>query len=168
MNELSHNHSQKDNYTPLVLVFAFILILTLANILANPELDFTIMNLMQYFEGYFFVLFALFKFIDLKTFATGFSKYDLIGGKFKSYAYAYPFIELLLGLGFLTGIYLQQTLIATLIVSTIGAIGVAVNLKKKIQCACLGAVINLPLSKVSLLEYVLMGLMALYMLLTTI
>lgn len=163
-----HNHTEKSNYTPLTIVFVFILILALANIASNPSLSFGLMSVMQYFEGYFFVLFALFKFIDLKTFATGFTKYDLIAGKFKAYAYIYPFIELLLGIGFLTGIYLFETLIATVILSTIGALGVALNLNKKIQCACLGAVINLPLSKVSLLEYVLMGLMALYMTLTLI
>lgn len=163
-----HTHTQKDNYTPLVLVFAFILLLAIINIFANPVIDFTTMNLMQYFEGYFFILFALFKFIDIKTFATGFARYDLIAGKFKPYAYFYPFIELILGVCFLTGVFLTETLIATVVVSAIGALGVALNLKKKIQCACLGAVINLPLSKVSLLEYILMGLMALYMLLTLV
>lgn len=163
-----HSHTQKSNYTPLTIVFVFILILTLANIASNTSLSFGLMSVMQYFEGYFFVLFALFKFIDLKTFATGFTKYDLIAGKFKAYAYIYPFIELLLGIGFLTGIYLFETLIATVILSAIGALGVALNLNQKIQCACLGAVINLPLSKVSLLEYLLMGLMALYMILTLI
>lgn len=163
-----HTDTQKDNYMPLILVFLFITLLAVVHIFSNPTLEFTTMNLMQYFEGYFFVLFALFKFIDLKTFATGFSRYDLIAGKFKPYAYVYPFIELILGLGFLTGILLFETLIATVIVSAIGALGVAFNLKKKIQCACLGAVINLPLSKVSLLEYVLMGLMALYMLVTLV
>jgi hypothetical protein len=166
MHEQTDN--QKYNYTPLILVFLFIIILTVVNIFTNPALDFTTMNIMQYFEGYFFVLFALFKFIDLKTFATGFSKYDLIAGKFKPYAFFYPFIELFLGLGFLTGIFLFETLIATFVVSAIGSLGVALNLKKKIQCACLGAVINLPLSKVSLVEYILMGLMAMYMLLTLI
>jgi hypothetical protein len=163
----THTHiKEKDDYTPLVLVFTFILILS-ATTYFRLDLN-SLENFMLMFEGYFFVLFALFKFVDLKTFVTGFSKYDLIAGFFKPYGYVYPLIELLIGVCFLANIMVVPALYLTVIVSTLGAIGVYKNIDKKIQCACLGAVINLPLSKVSLLEYVFMGLMALFMLIFNI
>jgi hypothetical protein len=46
--------------------------------------------------------------------------------------------------------------------SSIGVIQSVLN-KKKIQCACLGAVFNLPMSTVTIIEDLLMVSMAVYM-----
>lgn len=158
--------TESDNYTPLIVVFLFIFILTIidVNLFAQPNVSEFLMS----FEGYFFVLFALFKLVDLKSFASGFSNYDLIAKNFYGYGYVYPFIELILGICFLARVYMLPAIILTIVVSVIGGLGVLIELRKnrKIKCACLGSVINLPLSTISFIEYGLMGLMALYMLLT--
>jgi hypothetical protein len=158
--------TESNDYTPLIVVFAFILILSIidSSFFTNPNVNEFLMS----FEGFFFILFALFKFINLKSFASGFSNYDLFAKNFYGYGYVYPFIELILGICFLARIYMLPAIILTILISLIGALGVVIELRKnrKIKCACLGAVIDLPLSTISFIEYGLMGIMALYMLLT--
>ncbi|MCB0321673.1 MAG: hypothetical protein KDD60_12165, partial [Bdellovibrionales bacterium] len=82
------------------------------------------------------------------------------------YGWAYPFIELVLGVSYLTGILLVPAYIATIILLGVGAIGVLKVLlnKNSIQCACLGTVLNLPMTKVTLIENTTMVVMAALML----
>lgn len=112
--------------------------------------------------GLFFVLFAMFKLFDLGGFVSGFQMYDLLAKKSRMYAYAYPFIELTLGLFYLGGFMLFLTNAATLAVMTVSATGVIYSLAKgmNVKCACLGTVLNVPLSTVSILENIGMGAMA--------
>jgi cation transport ATPase len=122
--------------------------------------------MMTNFMGSFFVLFSLFKMIDIRGFADAYAAYDLIASRSRFYALAYPFIELGLGLAYLVGVTPLLTNLITLILMTIGAIGVFRALRggRTIQCACLGTALNLPMTKVTLLEDVVMGVMALVML----
>jgi len=78
---------------------------------------------------------------------------------------SYPFLELLLGVAFLTQTLLIASNIITLIFmisQSIGVINVLKN-KQEIQCACLGSSINLPISNITLLENIVMISMAGYM-----
>lgn len=120
----------------------------------------------RWFMGVFFVVFASFKLVGYKMFAMMFAGYDVVAKRFKPYAYAYPFIELLLGLLYLFDAIPMIRDITTLLIMGVGAIGVLQEVKKRsgIHCACLGNVIKLPLSTVSLVEDVGMGVMALAML----
>ena len=122
---------------------------------------------MQTFMGFFFLVFGFFKALNWKIFAGSYGDYDLIARRLKAYAYAYPAIELGLGAAFLLNYQPIAINSATLALMTVGALGVAKNLlaKNQIQCLCLGAVIKLPLSKISLFEDVTMGAMALITLL---
>lgn len=124
-------------------------------------------ELMHWFMGVFFVVFAGFKLVGYNMFATMFAGYDVVAKRFKPYAYAYPFIELALGILYLANVVPMARDLVTVLVMGVGAIGVVQELKKRsgIHCACLGNVIKLPLSTVSLVEDVGMGLMALIMLL---
>jgi hypothetical protein len=117
---------------------------------------------LRWFMGVFFVVFAGFKFVGYKMFAMMFAGYDVIAKRFKPYAYAYPFIELCLGIFYLTASLPITRDIITAIVMGVGTIGVTQEIKKRsgIHCACLGNIIKLPLSTVSLIEDVGMGLMA--------
>lgn len=125
--------------------------------------DFTAHSLMSNFMGGFFVLFSLFKMIDVKGFAEGYSTYDIVAKRSDIYAKIYPFIELTLGLLYLIGIASVATNILTLALMSVGSIGViqALRQKRSIQCACLGTALKLPMTKVTLAEDVGMGLMAL-------
>ena len=75
------------------------------------------------------------------------------------YRYLYPFIELTLGVCYLTAFAPLATNLANCAVMSAGAVGVARALfrKNRIQCACLGTVFNLPMSKVTLVEDLLMA-----------
>ena len=117
------------------------------------------------FMGIFFLVFAGFKLAGYEMFVEMFPTYDVVAGRWSLYAKIYPFLELLLGLLYLVDAIPMIRDIATLILMAASSIGVARELKRRrgIHCACLGNIIKLPLSTVSLVENVAMGLMALYM-----
>lgn len=149
---------------PLFLVFAYLLGgVLLSQLIAGR---WNTMNAMQYFMGSFFLAFSFFKLLDLKGFAYSFSTYDPVAGKWLGYGYIYPFVELALGIAFLIGGNLLITNVIALIIVSIGTIGVIRTLwnKKRIQCACLGTVFNLPMTKVTLTENSIMIAMAIIML----
>lgn len=117
---------------------------------------------MTSFMAGFFLVFSFFKFLDLRSFANSYATYDLLAMRSRAYAFLYPFVELGLGLAYLTGFNQLLTNWATVIVMGFSSIGVirSVLKKEKIQCACLGAVFNLPMSTVTVFEDLLMVGMA--------
>lgn len=121
---------------------------------------------MHDFMGMFLVVFSMFKFFDLEGFADGFQMYDLLAKTARPYAYLYPFLELGLGLGYLSRWQPAVIYSATVILMLFGACGVLVALKKglDLECACMGTVLKVPLSTVALLEDLGMAAMALLML----
>ena len=123
-------------------------------------------DFLRWFMGVFFLVFASFKFIGYKMFAMMFAGYDVVAKRFKAYAYAFPFIELGLAVLYLGDLVPNTRDLLTVVVMGLGAIGVAQEIRKRsgIHCACLGNIIKLPLSTVSLVEDVGMGLMAVVML----
>jgi len=60
------------------------------------------MTWMHDFMGYFLVVFSLFKFFSMEGFADGFQMDDLSAKPCRPYAYLYPFLELALGMGYLS------------------------------------------------------------------
>jgi len=106
------------------------------------------------FMAVFFITFAAFKFVNLENFAGAYQGYDIIARRFPAWAYAYPFIEGILGVSYLLLDKSNLLNIITMIIMAVGATGVIRELRNKsnIMCACLGTVIKLPLSKVSFVE----------------
>jgi len=126
---------------------------------------------MTLYMGIFFIVFSLFKMPDWKGFVNAFSMYDLVAKRIRGYAWIYPALEFIIGISFLVnyflgGFYLITTAWVTLFIMGIGSIGVAKNIfsKNKVQCACLGTKINVPLTKVTLLEDIIMAMMAIMLL----
>jgi hypothetical protein len=121
---------------------------------------------MRWLMGVFFLVFGTFKLIGYRTFADVFAGYDLVAKRAKLYGYAYPFVELGLAALYLFDLVPIVRDVATLVVMTVGAAGVVQELRRhrNVHCACLGDVVKLPLSTVSLAEDVGMGAMALVML----
>lgn len=117
---------------------------------------------MRDFMGFFLVVFSMFKLFDPRAFADGFQKYDLLAGVFRPYAYLYPFLELGLGLGYLAHWRPAAVCWATLVLMSWSALGVVRSLSKglNLECACMGTVLKVPLSTVTLLEDLAMALMA--------
>jgi len=145
------------SYQPLIIILTFCVVLSFSH-----------GHFMTSFMGYFFLFLSLFKFFDLKGFVEGFSTYDLITKRFRVYGYAYPFIELFLGLAYLAKFELHYINCITLVVMTVSGIGVlkSVLAGQKLKCACLGTMLNVPLSTVSILENFGMSAMAAYSLLS--
>ncbi len=121
---------------------------------------------MHYFMGFFLCQFAMLKLFHPSGFAEGFQMYDLVAKKFRIYAYLYPLIELALGLAYLSFSVPYLTYILTIVVMGVGAVGVVWALKRglDIRCACMGTVLDVPLSTVTLTEDIAMIVMACWML----
>ena len=121
---------------------------------------------MNIFMAGFFLSFSFFKMLDLEGFAESYSMYDIIAKKARPWGFIYAFIELALGLAYATGFKPILTNMVTLVVMTISITGVLQSVfnKRKIQCACLGAVFNLPMSTVTIIEDALMIAMSALML----
>ncbi len=149
--------------TPLLSIFAVIIVLTVGTGLYQN--DVSSMNLMMLSMAFFFLVFGLFKLNNLKGFAKAYAMYDVIAMKSKTYAHAYPFIEIILGFMYLFSFGGIWRDIVTFIIMSISAYGVwkALEKNEEIPCACLGTVFKVPMTKVTLFENVFMALMALYM-----
>ncbi|MDZ4846183.1 MAG: heavy metal-associated domain-containing protein [Chitinophagales bacterium] len=165
-DEHDHSHAPMENknswlvtYKPLLLLFAFT---TGISFIASFNGGFQVMTWMNLFMASFFIAFSFFKFLNLEGFAESYSSYDLLAKRLPVYGYVYPFIELALGIAYLTGfnpVITNTTTIAVMGFSSIGVIQ-TVLAKQQIQCACLGAVFNLPMSTVTIVEDLLMVGMA--------
>lgn len=148
---------------PLLSIFALIGFLAFETLILKN--DFSFHFSMSLFMGYFFIVFGLFKVVNLKVFADAYVTYDVLAKRSYTYALAYPFIELVLGVMYLVnwgGVYRDGF---TFLIMAISAYGVYLALKRKeeIPCACLGMIFEVPMTKVTLFENIIMALMALWM-----
>lgn len=151
------------DFLPLAIIFAVVIAATL--VLNYFVFEPSPMRGMQLFMGVFFIVFGGFKVVKLKGFAQAYPDYDILAMRSKAYAYLYPFIELGLGILYIIGAWLLFANIVTFIIMSIGALGVYLKLRKgeEIMCACLGVVFKIPMTWVTLIEDVLMAVMALVM-----
>ncbi|MDV6166941.1 cation transporter [Flavobacterium sp. DG1-102-2] len=151
-------------YKPIVLIFGYISCISLITALSGKTFD--IMLFMRVFMAGFFLTFSFFKMLDLKGFASSYAMYDIVAKKFSGWGYVYAFLELGLGIAFALDFEPVFVNAFTAVLMTVSLLGVfqSVLNKKKIQCACLGAVFNLPMSTVTIIEDGLMILMSIAML----
>lgn len=128
--------------------------------------DWTVHSLMRNFMAGFFLVFSFFKLLDLPGFVDAYESYDLLARSFRPWGFVYPFVELGLGAAYLLNLYPLVVNGITLVVMLIGAVGVLQSLlnKRTIRCACLGTALNLPMTKITLVEDLGMAAMAVGML----
>jgi copper chaperone CopZ/uncharacterized membrane protein YphA (DoxX/SURF4 family) len=143
-------------YKPILLIFGYITAISI--ITATQQGTFHTMSAMNVFMAGFFLTFSFFKLLDLQGFAESYSMYDIVAKRLKAWGYIYAFTELALGIAYATGFQPMLTNMVTLVVMSVSIIGVLQSVfnKRKIQCACLGAVFNLPMSTVTIIEDALM------------
>jgi len=143
-------------YKPVLLIGAYITGVTFLTGAVNGSFNWHAW--MQNFMAAFFLAFSFFKLLNLKGFAESYSSYDIIAKKWPGWGYLYAFIELGLGIAYLVNFNPMVTNAVTFVVMTISIIGVLQSVlnKKKIRCACLGAVFNLPMSTITIIEDALM------------
>ena len=155
-------------YKPILLIFGYITGVTL--LIEYMHGEFAWMRWMNHFMAGFFLVFSFFKLLNLKGFAQSYAMYDIVARKWNGWGYVYVFTEMALGIAFLTGFNPILTNIVTFVVITVSIIGVLQSVfnKRKIKCACLGDVFNLPMSTITIIEDALMigmsGVMLLMML----
>lgn len=158
---LAAPQSWLSTYYPLFLILAFICVVSLKGI-ANWH------DWMLHFMAGFFIVFSFFKLLDLNGFKDAYSTYDLLARRWANYGLIYPFLELGLGLAFLFEFKLAIMLWLSMGLMAYSSLGVikALSEKRKIRCACLGTVLNLPMSTITLVEdlgmVVMSGLMLIY------
>ncbi|MFC7356660.1 heavy-metal-associated domain-containing protein [Jejudonia soesokkakensis] len=162
-SKASEGKSKIKQLFPLFLIFAY---LVAATILLHNE-DRNVAEAMLDFMGLFYFVFSFFKFLDLKGFAASFQMYDPLASQFSLYGIIYPFIELGLGIMLLARFEVEIALALTIIFLGLTTVGVVKTLlsKKKIQCACLGTTLNLPMTEATFIENAIMIGMALLMIL---
>lgn len=151
-NGVHHHHAEEPKnwlatYYPLLLIFAFLVVISFAGAA-------TWHDWMLNFMAGFFMAFSFFKLLDIKGFSDAYATYDLLAKRWHVYGYIYPFLELALGLGFLFRFHVPFLLIASIVLMSFSSLGViqALYENKKIRCACLGVVLNLPMSTITLIE----------------
>ncbi|MGE0206840.1 MAG: MauE/DoxX family redox-associated membrane protein [Candidatus Babeliales bacterium] len=157
-------HYTVRDFLPLIAMFTIILFLTW---MSQGCRGWHWMSAMSDFMGFFFVIFGSLKIINIHGFVKAYAMYDILAKQSIMYAYSYPFIELALGIAYLTRFAPFATNLITLIVMLFSAAGVAIELaaQREFVCACLGALFTVPMTYVTLAEDLLMALMALIMLL---
>lgn len=145
-----------ETYKPILLIGAYITGVTL--LIEATRGGFNWHSWMPNFMAGFFLIFSFFKLLNLKGFAESYSSYDIVARKWPAWGYLYAFIELGLGIAFLLHFNPLVTNAVTFVVMSVSIIGVLQSVlnKRKIQCACLGAVFNLPMSTVTIIEDALM------------
>lgn len=160
-------------YRPLLLIVGYILgasLLVQFGLAARhggaAEPAISAAETMRYFMAGFFLVFSFFKLLDVDAFADAYAGYDLLARRWRGWGLVYPYVELALGMAYLAHVNPVATHWATVLVMGFSAIGVvqAVAGKRRIQCACLGAVFKLPMSTVTIVEDLGMVAMALAML----
>lgn len=155
------NQTSLRTYYPIFLIAAYIVGVAFINNIHLDEINW--LGLMNQFMAGFFLVFSAFKLLDIRGFAMGYATYDLLAKKIFGYGYVYPFLELGLGILYLGDWIPTATLLLTIIIMGFSSIGVINSLlkKQKFNCACLGTLLKVPLSIITLVEDLLMVFLAL-------
>lgn len=148
---------------PLLLAYSLVLLVT--GLLIIKTGDSSPMAVMNRFMGLSFVIFGLSKVFNLSAFIEDFRKYDFLAKRFASYAKAYPFVEVWIGLYFL---FVGSNLIITtltLIVLLFNLVSLYGTFKKgdSVLCVCLGRKLAFPFDRWLILENLFMLIMVGYM-----
>jgi hypothetical protein len=151
-------------YQPLLLIAGYIAVAAFAGTSHAAGINWQAW--MTNFMAGFFLVFSAFKFLNLSGFADAYATYDVLAKRWHAYGFVYPFLELALGLAYLFRVAPTLTNAATLLLMSFSSLGVlsALMNKRHIQCACLGTVLKLPMSTVTLVEDLGMAVMACAML----
>lgn len=164
---MKHNNAKQrlelSKFRPLIAIFSIIIAFTLAR---QIYYGWNLVLAMNDAMGSFFLIFGSFKLMNWEAFVEAYQMYDILAQKSKIYAYAYPLIELTLGILYILQVKSIILNIFTLILMLISALGVlkALYRKEQITCACLGAIFKIPMTYVTLFEDLAMAIMALILL----
>ncbi len=153
-------------YQPVIAVFTVTFGLALA---FSWHIDHSVQSLalLKFFIMISMSVLAILKLRDLYAFSNQFITYDLLAMRWVRYAYIYPFIEAIVGIGMIAQVGLWVLSPLSLFIGSVSALSVfkAVYVDKRdLKCACVGGNSNVPLGFVSLTENLMMVFMGLWIL----
>lgn len=161
----SDSHKTETDYPILLTAFALIAVTSLIAALNKETWHLSLTGWMHGFMAGFFLLFGFVKLMDLRAFARAFARYDLVAARVPLYGLLYPFMEI--GVAWLYIIIphsptLNAFCLTWMLLGAAGALrGLLQRRGAPVACACMGSRIRLPLSWITVAEYLLMALMAL-------
>ncbi|WP_165184941.1 glutaredoxin family protein [Caulobacter soli] len=153
-------------YTPVIAVFAVTALMALAASRVATGQAFAPQAL-QWFIAFSMCVLGILKLRDVETFATMFLGYDLLARRWPAYGWVYPFAEVGAGVLMIAGVLTWLSAPVALFIGGVGAVSVfkAVYIDKRdLKCACVGGDSNVPLGFISLVENLMMVVMAIWML----
>ena len=159
------NPKKEKSYVAVISVFATAFLLATA-IIYGYSLGF--INIVKLFMGFSISTLAMLKLQNIESFSNQFITYDLLAIKWLSYAYIYPFAEMIVGIGIISGIFISIIAMIAIFIGCIGVVSVyyAVYVQKReLKCACVGGESKVPLGFLSLTENIMMIVMGICMLL---
>jgi copper chaperone CopZ len=150
-------------------LFAMLLLVTLLSFARNlpfSESSVDWHSVMADWMGFFFIIFGGLKVLNLKNFAVMYQGYDLVAKQNPWWGYVYPFIEVGLGILFITRQFMVPASFATIVLMSVGMVGIYKKLRTEgeVQCACLGGFFNVPVTWLTMAENGVMVLMGVWML----
>ena len=160
--------SSGKSYQPLYAIFITTALLAIATMYLTS--NYTLYSFMRNFISLSMCLLAVLKLKDINTFTNGFLGYDLLAQRYVPYATMYPFLEGIAGLLMFATLL---PILASTIALVIGIIGTTSVIKavyidrRELTCACVGGNSNVPLGAISLIENLMMIVMAIWMLVLT-
>lgn len=140
----------------IICIFSIIYIINYSYLYFYKNKDFS--NLKNNIMGSILIVFGILKLYDIEKFMEIFQKYDIISKNIPIYSYAYPFIEIILGICFMYSFKLNKVKLITNLLMFISIISVSLSMIKgqTLRCGCLGAFFHIPLSYVTLSENIIM------------
>ncbi len=148
---------KKGTWMSIVGMWVIVFIATCVLIKVEGHTD--VVNILRTFVAMFFLTFSIPKIMHLSGFAETFARYDLGARSFMPYAYAYPFIELALGFGYLFDYNPLVLNSLTLFIMTFTGFGVVIALHegRRLRSASMGTIFTMPLGLITLMENAVMA-----------
>jgi hypothetical protein len=158
------NEDKIREFQPLIIALSLVVLWTIFRTAETQMLH--LHAILQNFMAGFFLIFGTLKILGWAGFVETFRRYDPLGQISVTYAYIYPLLEFLLGLSFLFNTLLVPANLITIFILSVNALGVwkVIRDKQQIKCACLGGWFQLPISWITLVEDLIMVIMAATML----
>lgn len=157
--------TEGETYKPVIAIFSVTFLMSLTASWAMLG-ELSIIRILELFIAFSMCVLGIQKLQDLKGYATGFVKYDLVAQRYVPYAYIYAFIEAGGGIMMISGLLTWFVAPVVLVASGIGAVSIikaAYIEKRELKCACVGGDSSVPLGFISLTENLMMVAMAVWM-----
>ena len=120
-------------------------------------------ELVRLVMGYFLVCLGFLKVLDLPAFVEQFRSYDYFTKKIPWYGMVFPFLELLVALCAISGLWSTGAGILAIVMGSSGGLSIYTRLNAatptQLSCGCAGAHLKLPLGTMSIVENVMMVIM---------